>query len=74
MGVMGRGLHKCPGSLCASNASYPSRVTEKWEGRWLRTLVLQVPLLSLIFFEVGSIRLCWFLGALIPIVVVDGQY
>lgn len=73
MGVTGGGLHKYPGSLCASTASYPSWVTQKWEGRWVRTLLLQVPLLSVIFFGVEAVRLRWFLGALIPVAVVGWQ-
>lgn len=40
------------GSLCASNSSYMFWVEERWKGRWVRILLLDVPLLSLIFLEV----------------------
>lgn len=73
MGVVG-GVHKRPGSLCASNASYPFWVTEKWEGRWVGTLLLQVPLLSLIFSEVAAVRLCWCLDSYGGSRVADGWY
>lgn len=56
--VVGVGLHKCPGSLYASNSSYLFWVAEKWEGRWVRILLLQVSLLCLIFFEVMLVLWC----------------
>lgn len=66
--MMGGGIHKCPGSSCASNASYLSWLTEKGKGRWVRIFFFQVPLMSLIFVE--AVRLRWFLGFLIPTVVI----
>lgn len=39
VGVMGGGLHKCPGNLYDSNSSYLFWVAEKWEGRWMRILL-----------------------------------
>lgn len=55
VGVMWGGLHKCPGSLYASNSSYLFCVAEKWEGRWVRILSLQAPS--------SESDLCLFFGA-----------
>lgn len=54
----------------ASNDRYLSWVTDKLERRWVRTLLFQVLLLSLMFFDVEAVRLHWFLGALILVLVV----